>query len=162
MAEKVGNGVVRAPEGMMRVGSVANAPWFNLVKGNVIHGKLLNIFERPDERAKSGRSKFYQVEVLEPCDVRIGKGKDAKIGKCKSGDVVNLNHGPTTKDLEKFIPDIRRGAQYNVWAHVEGEKFGIGKGQSMWPIDVRAELTRPMPSADNPDFGGADSDTAEA
>jgi hypothetical protein len=161
MAGKEGNGVVRAPEGMMRVGSVANAPWFNLAKGNIIHGKLLNVFERPDERAKSGRSKFFQVEALEPCDVRIGRGKEAKVGKAKAGDVVNLNHGPATKDLEKFIPDIRRGAQYNVWAHVEGEKFAIKNGQTMWPIDVRAELTRPMPSADNPDFGGSGDEATE-
>ena len=60
------SGIVRAPEGFRRVGSVANAPWFNLKKGNTLLGVLENVYERPDERVKTkdgtpGKSKFFQI-----------------------------------------------------------------------------------------------------
>lgn len=162
---------IAAPDGMARVGSVANAPWFNLRNGNLLYGKLINIYDRPDERAKSGRSKFFQVEVMEykdpktgevvPCEARTGRGKNADLVEVLAGSVVNLNYGPKTKDLEKFIPEILQGAGYNVWILVDGDKFDIGKGQTMWPIDCRAIRTRSPLVQDEVDFG-SDDDMPEA
>lgn len=148
-----------APAHLARVGSVANAPWFDLKKGNICHGILENVYERPDERSRSGKSKFFQIRLLAECEVRYGRGKEAKKGKAVVGQVINLNYGPKTKELEKFIPDILRGAEYEVYCDVQGEKFDIGKGQTMWPIDVRAGMIRaPRASEDEPDFGDEDQD----
>jgi hypothetical protein len=138
-----GKTTVAPPAGMARVGSVANAPWFNFAVGNVLYGVLENCYSRPDERSKTGRSKFFQIRLKAPAMGRTGRGKEAKVKEFPEGTVMNLNYGPKTKEFESFIPDILRGAEYDVWAHVEGEKFDIGKGQTMWPIDVRATMTRP-------------------
>lgn len=162
--ESKGNGAsrVRAPRDMARVGSVANAPWFNLANGNTLYGKLINIFERPDERARSGKSKFFQVEVMEyidgetgevaPCQVRYGRGHDASMGIAEPGEVVNLNYGPKTKDLEPFVADILRGAEYTVFCTVNGDKFTISQGRTMWPVEVFATQTRAPKQLDEPDF----------
>ena len=167
MAEKNGTkttaaAAVRPPEGLARVGSVANAGWWNIKKGAVLHGLLENMYERPDERAKSGKSKFYQVMLLEATEVRLGRGKDAQMVMAPVGAVVNLNYGPKTKELEKFIPDIMRGAQYTVWCHVEGDKFPIARGQTMWPIDVRAAQTKPPTVLEEPDFDGVEDEADES
>ena len=164
MAEKNGApaAAVRPPEGLARVGSVANAPWWNLKKGNVLSGMLENMYERPDERSKSGKSKFFQIMLKAPAECRYGRGKQGVVKMAKAGDVVNLNYGPKTKELEKFIPDIIKGAQFEVWAHVEDEKFDIGKGQTMWPIDVRAGMTKAPSVMDEPDFEGVEDEADEA
>ncbi len=153
---------VNRHEQMARVGSVANAPWFHLEEGNICHGYLENVYERPDERAKGGKSKFFQIELLTPCKARDGRGDDAEIIEVKAGTIINLNYGPKTKELEKFVPQILMGAQYEVSCFVEGKKFSIGKGQTMWPIDVRAEQTRAprAGSEDEPDFGDDDASAA--
>lgn len=150
------------PAGMMRVGSVANAPWWDIKNGNTLFGKLINVFSRPDERSKTGKSKFFQIELLRGTDVRYGRGKEAKPGRAEAGAVVNLNHGPKTKDLENYIPDILQGAQYNVWCKVDGEKFDIGKGQTMWPLDVRAKQVVAPQASGEPDFSdGEDSNDGD-
>jgi len=163
MAEKNGTpAAVRPPEGMARVGSVANAPWFHLEKGNVLHGTLVNMFDRPDERAKSGRSKFFQVQLLAPAKCRYGRGKQAKVNTAPVGQVVNLNYGPKTKEFEKFVPEIIKGAEFEIWCHVEDDKFEIGKGQTMWPIDVRAMQTKAVSIRDDePDFDGVEDEADE-
>lgn len=163
MAGKNGSAsAVRPPEGLARVGSVANAGWWNIKEGAVLSGVLENMYERPDERSKSGKSKFYQVKLSEPTEVRMGRGPAAKTQMAKAGDVVNLNYGPKTKELEKFVPDIMRGAEYTIWCHVTGPKMDIGKGQTMWPIDVHAGQTRPPTvTADEPDFEGVEDEANE-
>ena len=51
---------VRPPEGFRRVGSVANAGWFNMKKvGNVLHGVLEGMYQRKDELNPKGESKFF-------------------------------------------------------------------------------------------------------
>jgi hypothetical protein len=152
------NGTVTPPANMARVGSVANAPWWNIKNGNVLYGELENMYDRPDERAKSGRSKFFQLKLLQDAEARFGRGKDAKVGPVKAGTVVNLNYGPKTKELEKFVDAILRGAKYTVWVHVDGDKFDIGKGQTMWPLDVRAQQTQAPLVSDDPDFDGSEDD----
>lgn len=150
------------PAGFVRVGSVANAPWFNLQAGNTCHGVLQNVYERPDERAKSGRSKFFQIELLSPALCREGKGDDAAVREFPAGTIVNLNHGPKSKELEKFVPEIMRGAVYHVWAHVEGEKFKIARGQTMWPLDVQVQLVTPARATEDVDFEEGDEDEGQA
>jgi len=151
--------MVRAPEGFRRVGSVANAPWFNLKKGNQMIGVLENVYERNDERVpkeKGGKSRFFQVKLLEATECRAGKGDDAKIVRAEAGQVINLNYGPKTKELEKLIPEIMRGAEYQVWINVQGDKFKIGNGRTMWDMDVQVKLTQAATALDDeePDFDG--------
>lgn len=150
-AEKVVS-VVQAPEGLARVGATSNAPWFELKAGNVCDGRLINVFERKDDRSKTGKSKFFQVELLSACDVREGKGDDAEVRKAAPGEVINLNYGPSTKVLETYIDTIMQGAKYRIWCHVTGPKFSIGKGKTMWPIEVRAGQTSPPRLTEEPDF----------
>jgi hypothetical protein len=157
--------LARAPEGMARIGSVANAPWFNLRNGNVLYGKLINVFERPDERSKTGKSKFFQVETMEysdpvtgeviACEVREGRGDDAATANVEPGTIVNLNYGPKTKDLEPFVKEILQGAEYVVCCIVNGEKFKIKNGQTMWPVETFAKQTKAATPLDEPDFEDA-------
>ena len=151
--------MVRPPEGFRRIGSVANAPWFNLKKGNILHGTLEKVYERPDERSKSGKSKFFQLKLLAPCEARAGRAEDAKIVRAEAGSVVNLNYGPKTKELESLVPEIMAGAEYEIWVHVQGDKFKISQGRTMWDMDVQRKLVRAAPAQadDEPDFeGGAE------
>jgi len=161
MANAKHDGMARAPEGFRRVGSVANAPWFNLKKGNVLLGILENVYQRPDERVKTkdgspGKSKFFQVKLLEPCECRSGRGEDAKMVRAEAGAVVNLNYGPKTKGLEDLVPSILAGAEYQVWV-LCGDKFKISGGRTMWDLDVNQKLIKAEPAlAEEPDFEGAD------
>ena len=150
-AEKVVS-KVQAPEGLARVGATSNAPWFELKAGNVCDGRLINVFERKDDRSKTGKSKFFQIELLSPAEVREGKGDDAEIRTASPGEVINLNYGPSTKILETYIDNIMQGAKYRIWCHVTGPKFSIGKGKTMWPIEVRAGQTSPPRLTEEPDF----------
>jgi len=119
------------------------------------------MYERPDERSKSGKSKFFQIELFAPTECRYGRGKQAKVSMAKAGEVVNLNYGPKTKELEKFIPDIIKGAEFEVWCHVNGEKQDIGKGQTMWPIVVHAGMKKAPSVKDEPDFEGVEDEADE-
>lgn len=162
---KAGNGMARPPEGFKRLGSVTNAPWFSLKEGNILYGVLENVYARPDERApktkdgKMGSSKFFQVKLLEGCEVRTGRGEDAKVARANPGDVVNLNYGPKTKALEPLCPQILQGAEYHVWIKVL-KKFKISAGRTMWDLDQNVVCKRPPAASDEPDF--VDSEEASA
>lgn len=178
------NGSIATPRGMARVGSVANAPWWHLKNGNALYGRLLNVYERPDERAKSGKSKFFQVELCQyadpvsgevkdyyfdaktgterPTEVRIGRGKGATMDMASPGTIINLNYGPKTKDFEPFVADIMRGAEYMVLCVINGDKFEIKNAQTMWPIETFAEQTRPPKSQAEPDFDDEEEPQAQA
>jgi hypothetical protein len=164
MAKKTGEVVAsdtmaRPPEGFRRVGSVSNAPWFLLEEGAVLYGVLENVYERPDERVakeKGGMSKFFQLKLLQPAMGRKGKGEDAELLEVPMGDVVNLNYGPKTKELEKLVPDILAGAEYQVWILVKG-KFKLSGAKSMWDMDVQIQQTKAKTaSPDEPDFADVD------
>jgi hypothetical protein len=142
--------------GMKRLGSVSNAPWWNIKNGAKLYGEFENMYERPDERSKTGKSKFFQIKLLEDTEVRFGRGKDAKIGTCKAGEVVNLNYGPKTKDLEALVDPTIHGATFNVEVLCNGDKQDIGKGQTMWPLVVGSEMKRAPSVSDTPDFDGSD------
>lgn len=171
-----------APSGMVRTSSVANAPWWHLKEGNALYGRLLNMYTRPDERSKSGKSNFFQIELLDwvdkesgevygyyfdtkngvevPTEVRIGRGKGATFEQVPAGSIINVNYGPKTKDWEPLIQDIYRGAEYRVLALITGPKFEIRNAQTMWPIDTfHEQITPPRPVAE-PDFDDETEDEA--
>lgn len=155
--------VAQVPAGFVRVGSVADAPFFVLEENNIIHGKLLGCYERDDKRSKTGRSKFFQVELISPCKVRSGRGEDAKVSVARSGTVVNLNYTPLTKVLEDFSKKILTGGEYEVYAPC-GKKKELANGNTMWLIDTHVHVVRePAPLADQePDFEGASGAAAAA
>jgi hypothetical protein len=181
-----GQQTMSTPDGMVRTSSVANAPWWHLKAGTGVYGRLLNMYERPDERAKSGKSKFFQIELLEwvdkesgevhdyyfdpkngtevPTEVRIGRGKGATFEVVPMGTIINVNYGPKTKDWEPLVQDIYRGAEYRVLALITGEKFEIRNAQTMWPIDTFHEQVKPPRPVAEPDFDdeGDDGDAAGA
>jgi|WetSurSiteA1Bulk_404760.scaffolds.fasta_scaffold10290_2 hypothetical protein len=151
---------VRAPEGFRRVGSASNAPWFHLAEGNQMQGVLINVFERPDERTESKTSKFFQVELLAPTKVREGKGEKAAVVEASAGTIINVNCNAKTKEFESLIPEIVRGAEYQVFVHV-GKKFPISKGRSMWDITAAVKLVKPAMATDQPDFADDEEATVE-
>lgn len=144
-------GMARAPEGFVRVGAVADAPWFVLETGNVLQGKLLGVFTREDKRSKTGKSKFFQVELSEPCRVREGRGEDAIIREGVSGEIVNLNYTPLTKMLEDNCREILAGAEYDVYAPV-GKKKDLANGNTMWLIDTHVKQLKKA-RVEESDFG---------
>jgi hypothetical protein len=155
MAKQQSVGTARAPEGFRRVGSVSDAGWFDQsLVGNVCHGKLEGLYERKDAIAKGGTSKFFQVQITEDCQVRMGHAEDAKIVTAKAGDHVNLNHGPKTRPLEKIIAQIEQGAEYKVWVGVIGQKIKLTGGRTMHNLDVQVQQDRPPRAIEEetPDF----------
>jgi hypothetical protein len=148
------------PSGFVRVGSVADAPWFVLEDGNILHGKLLGCYDREDKRSKTGRSKFFQVELFAACKVRAGRGEDAKVSLGRPGIVVNVNYTPLTKVLEDFSKKILTGGEYEVYAPC-GKKKDLANGNTMWLIDTHVRVVREPESLEDqePDFGD---DTSQA
>ncbi len=151
-----GGGAVQAPDRFKRLGSVANAPWVSLEDGNIFEGKVLNCYTRPDDRAKDGKSQFYQLELTQSTKCRIGTGADAKVEVVTAGKVVNLNHGPQTKEIKTLIPQILAGAEIHVWGAVSKKISIKGGKQTMWPIDLRFDVAKPAPTGDEPDFDAAE------
>ena len=164
MAAKHEDTIVRAPEGFRRLGSVANAGWFNMKKvGNVIRGSLEGMFERKDDLRPEKVSNFFQIKVSQPCEVRMGTGEAARLVEAKVGDYVNLNYGPRTMLLSPFIPLLAQGAEFEVFGTILGDKIKLGGGRSMHNLDLYSKPTKaPMASDDSdPDFDG-DADEAAA
>lgn len=142
-----------APAGYQRSGSANAVGWWNQAKAaNVLSGKLVGMFERKDQLRQEGTSKFFQVELDQPCEVRAERGDDAKMVQANVGDVVNVNFGPKTKAWESFMSDIKQGAVYAVWANPSGKKVKISSGRSMHDIDARHMLV--TPPSDVPEFAG--------
>jgi hypothetical protein len=163
MAAKHEESMVRAPEGFRRLGSVANAGWFNMKKiGNVLQGSLEGMFERKDDLRPEKKSNFFQIKITRPCEVRIGTAEAARLVEAKVGDSVNVNYGPRTKLLEPLIPLLAQGAEFDVWGTVLSEKIKLSGGRSMHNFDLFTKPTKaPMASEDSePDFDDAADEAA--
>jgi hypothetical protein len=155
---------VRAPEGFRRVGSVANAGWFNMKKiGNTIKGVLEGMYQRKDELNPKGISKFFQIRLLEDCEVRMGKGEETQIVVAKAGEYVNLNYGPKTKDLEQLVPQILQGAEFQIYGVVAGDKLKLSGGRTMHNFEVFTSMTvAPKAGSDDvTDFEGSSDEVTE-
>jgi len=146
--------MARAPEGFRRMGSVTAECWFALEEGNSIRGKLLGIYDRADPRnKKTGRSEFYQVELSEPTLCRYGTGEKAEIKTAPAGTIVNLNCNTKTEVLKELIPDIVRGAEFEIHVFC-GKKLELKNGNTMWNMVPSSKLLKGIKVADGPDFSG--------
>ena len=155
-------GTVAPPAGMQRSGSANAVGWWDqATAGNVLSGRLVGMFQRKDvlRQDQGGTSKFFQVEIDAPCQVRAERGTEAHMVQANAGDVVNVNYGPKTKPWEDFVADVKRGAEYVVWANPAGKKIKIAGGRSMHDIDARHKMV--TPPTDVPEFAD-DADAGEA
>jgi hypothetical protein len=155
---------VRAPEGFRHVGSVANAGWFNMKKvGNTIQGSFEGMFSRKDELNPAKVSKFFQIKLTAgESEVRMGKGEESSIAVAREGDVVNLNYGPKTKELEALLPAIEKGAEYEIYGTVAGDKIKLSGGRTMHNFELFKKMTAEATAIgdDEPDFDGSADEAA--
>jgi hypothetical protein len=140
------------PAKYRRLGSVSNAPWFNLAVGNSFEGKLLGVYERVNERANQPDQpkmvKFFQIQLLTATEVKEGKGEEATIKTAEPGTVINLNYAKKTEDLLPCALEIKHGAEYNVFVSC-GKKTTLKNGNTMWDITTAVEqLKAPLASPD--------------
>jgi hypothetical protein len=156
---------IAVPSKYRRLGNVANAPYFNLAQGNSFEGKLLGVYERVNERAKTDEKapkmvKFFQLELLAVAEVKEGKGEAATIKQAEPGTIINLNCCTKTADLIPCALEIKHGAEYNVFVHC-GKKMALANKNTMWDITVAVEQVKaPLiaVSAGEPDFDDDDQD----
>jgi hypothetical protein len=155
---------VQAPEGFRHVGSVANAGWFNMKKvGNTVQGTFEGMFKRKDDLNPEKTSKFFQVKITAgECEVRMGKGEESVLATAHVGDVVNLNYGPKTKELEELLSAIEKGAEYEIFGTVAGDKIKLSGGRTMHNFELFKKLTVEATSDVEPDFEGGSDDLATA
>jgi hypothetical protein len=151
---------VRAPKGFRNLGSVTADCWFALKPGNVIQGKLLGCYSRDDKRTKSGKSEFFQIVLTEPCECRYGRGEKVSFKMAPVGSTVNLNCNTKTEVLKDLIPDLMRGAEYEVWVHCI-KKITLQNGNTMWDIMPSANQLVAPKAVESPDFGGDGEDEGE-
>lgn len=167
-AETVVGTASAAPADFQRSGSANAVGWWDQsTAGNVLTGKLVGMFQRKDvlRQEQGGNSKFFQVEISQPCQVRVDRGTEAHMEQAEPGTpdkptVVNVNYGPKTRPWEDFLSDIRRGAEFLVWANPMGRKIKITGGRTMHDIDVRHKMV--TPPTDVPEFAGDDDGSDEA
>jgi hypothetical protein len=153
---------VQAPEGFRHVGSVANAGWFNMkMVGNTVQGTFEGMYSRKDELNPTQVSKFFQIKITAgECQVRMGKGEDAVLATAVVGDVVNLNYGPKTRELEDLLPAIEKGAEYEIFGTVAGDKIKLSGGRTMHNFELFKKLTVEAAADVEPDFGDGSGDAA--
>jgi len=144
----------RVPDGFRRLGSVTAECWFALKVGNSLRGKLLGVFDRVDARnKKTGRSEFFQVELLEPTECRYGKGEKATFKVAPAGTIVNLNCNTKSEVLKDLIPDIKRHAEYEIYVRCN-KKIELNNGNTMWDMTVGEKMVKAPMVVEEDDFDG--------
>ena len=144
----------RVPDGFRRLGSVTAECWFALKVGNSLRGKLLGLFDRADPRnKKTGRSEFFQVELLDPTECRYGKGEKATFKTAPVGTVVNLNCNTKSEVLKDLIADIKRHAEYEIFVRCN-KKIDLNNGNTMWDMTVGEKLLKAPYASEEEDFDG--------
>ena len=127
------------PSGYRRRSAVTDAPWFTNKVGNVAHGKLCGRFMMTGVEPPRA---YYQVELLAPCTVTVGRGDDAEEQQAAAGDVINVGENFKIKVLRDIeIPELNAGAEYNVWIDIQ-KKIKLKGGKTMWVIDVASKRTK--------------------
>jgi hypothetical protein len=137
-----------SPAQFKRIGASPNAGWFNMKKiGNTLQGKLLGMFARPDELSPSKVSHFFQIQLSSPCEVRLGHGEDSALVLAKIGDVVNLNYGPKTEELEHLLKHMLQGAEFKIYGTVTNDAIKLSGGRTMHSFELFSKMTTlPDPS----------------
>jgi hypothetical protein len=131
-----------APAGFRQATSESNAPWVAGDKGNVCFGKVLGRYPMNVQPPRW----YYQIELLAPCKVRVGKGEDAEITDAAVGDIVNLNENYRVGVLKEIvIPEVLAGAEWRVWVKFR-DKQKIGGGKTMWDIVIKTNQDKPPTS----------------
>jgi hypothetical protein len=149
---------------MQRSGSAIATGWFDhKLVGNTLCGKLIGVYEAPSKLRAEGTAKFFQVQLEQPCQVREGRGEDAKPAEAAAGAIINVNYGPKTKAWEAFASDVQRGAEYRVWGQITGDKIKLSGGRTMHAFDTRHQMLKaPAADEDVGDFDGSVEDGEEA
>ena len=146
------------PKGYRRRSAVTDAPWFTNKVGNVAHGKLLGRYIMTGVEPPRA---YYQVELVAPCTVTVGRGDDAEEEEAAAGDVVNVGENFKLKCLKEVeVPELLAGAEYNVWIDIQ-KKIKLKGGKTMWVIDVASRRlkgptgdVRPLPPDATTSTGG--------
>jgi len=141
---------VAMPSGYRRRSAVTDAPWFTNKVGNIANGKLLGRYVMT---AQEPPRAYYQVELLAPCTVTVGRGDEAEEVEAKMGDVVNVGENFKLQCLKEVeVPELLAGAEYNVWIEVQKKIKLKSGGKTMWVIDVASKRlkaptgeVRPLP-----------------
>jgi hypothetical protein len=123
------------PEGFTRLGFVSDAPWFALVAGNKMTGRLLGKYSRENVRVAAGRTYFYQVELTSPTLARFGKGERARFAEAGTGRVVSLNASPSLLALDALADDVVKGSVHHVSIECQN-KIELMNGNTMWKMVV--------------------------
>jgi hypothetical protein len=126
------------PAGFKRVAAVSNAPWFHFQEGNTLVGNYNGRYLLNTDPPRA----YHQLELIEPCIVRAGKGTDAKIVEAKKGDIINLDEHYKIMPLKTIVtPECLAGAEYQVFAQV-GKKIGTKGTNSMWDVDIHLKCIK--------------------
>jgi len=143
------------------LGSVTAACWFALQPGNTIRGQLLGLYSRDDKRNKvTGKSEFFQVLLTAPTIGHFGTGEKAEDKEAEAGLVVNLNCNTKTEILKELMPDIKNGAEYEIYV-VCNDKLDLKNGNTMWDMETFSSLVKPPKAVEGPDFGGDGDDGSQ-
>lgn len=155
---------VQPPEGFQRSGTAIAKGWFNMgLIGNELSGTLLGLYNRKDKLRAEGMSQFFQVQINRECQVRVERGEDAKMEMAKPGEIVNINFGPKTKPWADLIADIRRGAVYEVYGKIAGQKIKLDGARQMHAFDTFQKMVcPPTDSSADVDFEGGAEDEGES
>jgi hypothetical protein len=148
-----GSKVSQIPTGYQRQGAVLDAAWFSLEEGNEMEAKFLGCFEREDKRSPTGRSDFFQVELLTPAKARCGKGEKAHVKLAPIGEIINLNCNSSTLVFKDLLDDLRNGAEYRIFVHC-GQKIELSNGNHQWDMTCACQLDKAPDNANLPLSGG--------
>jgi hypothetical protein len=127
------------PAGYKRLTAFADAPWFLNQAGNTANGKLLGRYIMKIDPPRA----YYQVELFEPCTVRVGKGQDAKIVEAAKGDIINIGECYQIADLkDKVMPEFNAGGEFNIFVQ-SVKKIPVGSvGHTMWAMEMGNQCTK--------------------
>jgi len=123
-----------APSGFRRLSAVQDAPWVHFQEGNVVHGDLLGRYIMQTDPPRP----YYQVELIAPCTVRIGKGDEAEISQAPKGSVVNLGETFQLSCYKESAAEVNAGAKVEVWCAVKRKVKREG-GKTLWILDPQAK-----------------------
>jgi hypothetical protein len=97
------------------------------------------MYDKSECRGEGGGSKYFQVRLLVPCLVEVWGNNNSVVGKSPAGTIVNLPYDVSTKCLEKLVPELAEGAEYEVWVTCKLRRDGRS-GRYTMVLDVNFGL----------------------